>query len=58
MTLQAQMIEANVHERALSLCVGEPFIGNEATVRILHFLKMNILPHLAHAIKFLRFKVL
>jgi hypothetical protein len=33
-------------------------VGNEATMKILHFLVVNTLPHLAHAIKFPRFKVL
>jgi hypothetical protein len=46
------MTKTKVHEKALSSCVGELFIGNEAIVRILHFLVMNILPHLAYAIKF------
>jgi hypothetical protein len=57
LTFQAQMIETKVHERALSSRVKELLVGNEAVARILHFLAMNTLTHLAHAIKFPRFKV-
>jgi hypothetical protein len=57
MTLQAQMIEAEVHERPLFSCVKELFMGNEAIVKNLHFLVVNTLPHLAQAIKISGFKV-
>ncbi len=57
LTLQAQMIEVEVHERALSSCAKELLMGNEVVARTLDFLAVNTLPHLAQAIKFLRFKV-
>ncbi len=57
LTLQAQMIEAEVHERALSSCAKELLVGNAAIVKILDFLAVNTLPPLAQEIKFLRFKV-
>jgi hypothetical protein len=52
------MTKVEVHERALYSSVKELFMGNEATMRILYFLVMNTLPHLAHAIRFLGFKLL
>jgi hypothetical protein len=58
MTLQGQMIEVKVHERPLFSHIKKLFMGNGTIVRILHFLIMNTLPHLAQVIRFLGFKVL
>jgi hypothetical protein len=41
------MIEAEVHERALSSCAKELLVGNAAIVKILDFLAVNTLPPLA-----------
>jgi hypothetical protein len=52
------MTKVEVHERPLFSHVKELLMGNEAIVKILHLLVVNILPHLAQAIKFSGFKVL
>jgi hypothetical protein len=52
------MTKIEVHEKALHSSVEELFMGNEATMKILHFFVVNTLSHLTHAIKFPRFKVL
>jgi len=44
--------------KAIISHVKKLFMGNETIVRILHFLIMNTLPHLAQAIRLLGFKVL
>ncbi len=46
LTLQAQIIEVEVHERALSSCAKELLVGNEAVVRILDFLGFPCSEHL------------
>jgi len=52
------MIKIKVHERALHSSFEELLMGNEATMKILHFLVMNTSPYLAQTIRFLGFKVL
>jgi hypothetical protein len=55
MTLQTQMTKTEVHTTSR---VEELLMGNEATMKILQFLVVNTLPHLAHAIIFPKFMVL